>query len=311
MNHHRKPPPARTFRERARAVSRVYPGAVLGKQEAVHGLRVAARRLRVALRLLAGHPHGKKARRADRRLRELADAAGHCRDLDVGRMHLERLAALAPSGDAGWKALLRAYRGAWGLGRARGAEALLDCDLAKLRRALREMAAHGLADVATVAKRIDDRIRKRGEPLVGELQALAPGSDPELLHSIRRRVRRLRYAAEIAGILPRRRKLPPRGWRLVQTSLGEIQDRRVLASWLDAWSSRMPARPPEACAAARAAADTLRGEADRIYRDLIDRDPAGLIRAGLAGMAGRPAQREVGGGVPFPKVHPTITLSSG
>ena len=311
MNPQRKPTPVRTFRERARAVSGAFPEAVLGQEAAIHALRVAARRMRVALRLLAAHPHRKKARSADRRLRDLADAAGRCRDLDVGRAHLERLAGSAPSGDPGWRALLRAYRGAWGLGRARGREALLDCDLAKLRHTLRDLAARGLTDAPTLAKRLHALSRKRGHPLVGELLGLDAGSDPEALHAIRRRVRRLRYAAEIAGVLPGRRKEPHRAWRTVQTSLGEIQDRRVLAAWLDAWSSRVPPRPPEARAAAKAAADTLRGEADVIYRDLIDRGPADLVRRGLAEMAGRPAQREVGGGVPLPKVHPTITLTSG
>jgi CHAD domain-containing protein len=311
MNRPRKPTPARTFRERAQAVSRAYPGAVLGKEAAVHDLRVAARRMRVALRLLGAHPHGKKVRRADRRLKELADAAGVCRDLDVGRGHLERLAAATPRGDAGWKVLLLSYRGAWRRGRTRGGEALLDCDLAQLRRSLRELATGGLTDLTALAKRIDAVSRKRGHPLVGELLGLDAGSDPEVLHAIRRRVRRLRYAAEIAALLPRRRKEPHRAWRTVQTSLGEIQDRRVLAAWLDAWTSRVPTRPPDACAAAKAAADTLRAEADAIYRDLIEQGPAGLVRLGLAAMAGRPAQREVGGGVPFPKVHPTITLTSG
>jgi CHAD domain-containing protein len=50
MNRPRKPTPARTFRERAQAVSRAYPGAVLGKEAAVHDLRVAARRMRMARR---------------------------------------------------------------------------------------------------------------------------------------------------------------------------------------------------------------------------------------------------------------------
>jgi phosphohistidine phosphatase len=303
--------PPRTFRERARALSRAYAGAVLGREESVHALRVAARRMRVALRLLAARPHGKKARRADRRLKDLADAAGRCRDLDVGRTHLERLAAASPRGDAGWTALLRAYRGARSLGRSRGAEALLDCDLAGLRRLLRETAARSVVDPATLAKRVDTLVLKKGGRLLEDVHALAPGADPELLHSIRRRVRRLRYAAEIAATLPRRRKDPHRGWRVLQTSLGEIQDRRVLALWLDAWSMRLPPRPPEACAVAKAAADALRGEADRIYRALVDRGPGGLVRLGLAGMVGPPSQRGVGGGVPLPNVHPTITLTSG
>ena len=47
-------------------------------------MRVAGRRLRVALPLLARKPEGRRARRALRILRQLRTAAGTSRDLDVG-----------------------------------------------------------------------------------------------------------------------------------------------------------------------------------------------------------------------------------
>ena len=54
-----------------------------GDEEAVHQIRVCSRRLRVALRLLAGKPEGKRAHRVQRLLAQLTRTVGSARDLDV------------------------------------------------------------------------------------------------------------------------------------------------------------------------------------------------------------------------------------
>jgi CHAD domain-containing protein len=81
---------------RVRETFRVYPKALVGDVEAVHDLRVAARRLRSALSLFAQDPVGKRTRRADRTLGQLARAAGRGRDLDVGIEILEALPRAQP-----------------------------------------------------------------------------------------------------------------------------------------------------------------------------------------------------------------------
>ena len=296
---------ARVFRERGDAVSRAYARAVLGEEEAVHALRVAVRRMRVALRLLASHPRGKTVRRADKRLKTLAGAAGSSRDLDVGRPHLARLRAGVP-GHRGWASLARSYAAARRRERVHDAEALLDCELARLRRALRELAASGLAEVAVVEARLDALVRDKGSRLLEDVRALSPDTDAEKLHALRRRLRRFRYAAELASRLPDRPETH-RGWRAAQNAIGEIQDRRVLAAWLTSWSrERQPRRTREARSTARRAAAALRAEADSLQRDLVAGELEPTVRAALGAI-----QREVGGGVPFPKVHPAITLISG
>src|SRR5512144_2623713 len=90
------PPGARFLARRMREVFAPYPKALAGNAEAVHDLRVASRRLRVALPLLASDAGAKRARRAERLLRDLARAAGLCRALDVGA---ELVAGLAPRGE--------------------------------------------------------------------------------------------------------------------------------------------------------------------------------------------------------------------
>src|SRR2546425_2199332 len=67
-----------------RALFRQLPPALAGDEEAIHQMRVAGRRLRVALPLLARKPNGRRVRRARRILRELTRSAGASRDLDVG-----------------------------------------------------------------------------------------------------------------------------------------------------------------------------------------------------------------------------------
>src|SRR5262245_63162999 len=71
------------LRDRIRALFRQVPQGLAGQEEAIHQMRVAGRRLRVALPLLAKKPAGRRVRRALRVLRELTRAAGQSRDLGV------------------------------------------------------------------------------------------------------------------------------------------------------------------------------------------------------------------------------------
>jgi len=301
---------ARSFRERAADVSRAYARAILGEEDAVHELRVTTRRMRVAVNLLASHPRGKRARRVRKLLKRLAAAAGRSRDLDVGRplllKHRETLAV------PGRSALVRAYRAARTRARAAGSEALLDCEVARLRRALRRLGADGLVDPPTLAKRIAGLVGGEGEKVFAATHALGPVTRSEDLHDLRRRIRRLRYASEWASELPGRNEGVFRGWRALQNALGEVQDRRMLASWLDAFArDAAPRRRPEARTVARHLAWALGTEADRLQRELFARVPETIVREGLDAMREPGPQRETGGGVPFPKVHPAITLTSG
>ena len=71
------------LRERIRALFKRFPKALAGDAESIHQLRVAGRRLRVALPLLARKPRGRRVRRASSILGELTRGAGGSRDLDV------------------------------------------------------------------------------------------------------------------------------------------------------------------------------------------------------------------------------------
>src|SRR5690348_4527798 len=71
------------LRARIREVFRHLPPALGGDPEAIHQMRVAGRRLRVALPLLARKPEGKRVRRALTLLKQMTQTAGASRDVDV------------------------------------------------------------------------------------------------------------------------------------------------------------------------------------------------------------------------------------
>jgi hypothetical protein len=187
----------RLLTRRVRELFRVYPEALVGEVEAVHDLRVAARRLRAALSLLALDPEGKRARRADKTLRDLARAAGRGRDLDVGMQILEAMPAATSEGNVKLRRALSASRA-----RARflSREALLDIELAHLRRDLRALVAATRVDPPVLALRLD-ALRLREEGIIArELDGGSGRPKPEQLHGARRAARRLRYAAEVEAV---------------------------------------------------------------------------------------------------------------
>jgi CHAD domain-containing protein len=243
------------------------PPDVVGDVEAVHDLRVAARRLRIALVLLADKPDGRRARRAQRTLRDLAAAAGRGRDLDVGIAILDaQPAAVGP----GHERLKRALRASRSRARVLSRDALLDLDIARLRRDLRACAASTRVDREIALGRAAVLRQREEATIEQELSLRQRRPDAEALHGARRSARRLRYAAEIEDVLDGTHSGAPDRWRRMQNRLGEIQDRHVLGLWLESRRRRADAQGDVALAtaASRALARVKRDGARRI-RDFL------------------------------------------
>lgn len=167
-------------------------------EEAVHDMRVACRRLRAALRVFRSALPARRTARVRRGLRRLGRSLGRVRDLEVQR---SALAALAEEADE------RQDRAA-----LEHVALALDADLERARRRLRRR-----LDKLDVERQVRlTRELARGVPLdagvpsapqaavaplirraFGGLEDLRDHEQPDALHRMRVRVKRLRYAIEL------------------------------------------------------------------------------------------------------------------
>jgi CHAD domain-containing protein len=227
----RHPPaadPRRLLRERAAGVLRPLPAAARGSEPDLHVLRVAARRLRIALALLARKPAGRRARRIRRTLRAVLRASGPGRDHDVMAALLARHAA-----DAGCDAsgLARRLAAARRRGRRRLAGGLRRVDAARLRLRLARLARNP-ARGPDARRRVGYALDRQRRAVERALVALGRRADAERLHALRVGCRRLRYTVELRDALARRASAAPERLRAFQDRLGAMHDAYLLARWL-------------------------------------------------------------------------------
>jgi CHAD domain-containing protein len=273
------------LKQYVRAVFRQLPKALAGDEEAIHQMRVAGRRLRVALPLLARKPHGRRVRRGRRILRELTRSAGTSRDLDVGAALFE--ARLAEQGEiAAERRLLRQrLRSARSRSRVRMAEALMDIDIARLRRDLRVVVSRRSELVFTALLRVRDARDARGSAILESLAALGETFDPAALHRLRIRLRRLRYAAELTEKLTGQTSEAPALFRQLQDVLGHVRDAHVLACWLGRQAGAAVTRGQAGlAAAAREEEAFFLEQSHEHHRAFLALSPAATVRRGLEAM---------------------------
>jgi triphosphatase len=214
------------------------PGTRLGEDvEALHDMRVAARRLRAALRLFEPYlPAG--AARLRRELGWVDGALGAVRDRDVqlARLAEWRETVGARTGGA-LAAVLRDQREA---ARARllqvldsrRYERLVGGSVAMLRRGPLRRAAAARQPVLAVAP---DLIRRRYRAVKRKGDRITPQAAAGDYHALRIRCRRLRYALELhRDVYGRRVQLFVRSLIALQDLLGRHQDAEVARAWLGA-----------------------------------------------------------------------------
>ena len=262
--------PASLLRERVRRVFREFPGALAGDEEPVHQLRVAGRRLRVALPLLAGKAGGRRLRKARRILRDLTRSAGAGRDLDVLVALFDKRLAGVEEISAEQRDLRRRMRAARTRSRSGLAAGILDLDIDGLRRHLRRIRSRGTADAETVLSRTGATSARDGAWVLDGLAAVGDRYDPEALHALRRRIRQLRYTAEVDEILRGEQGGASTIWKKLQDAIGVLHDVHVLAEWMGKQADRASARgrPAERRA--------FEAEGRRLHRELLEAGPADL-----------------------------------
>jgi CHAD domain-containing protein len=272
------------LKDRVRALFKQVPRAMAGDEEPIHQMRVAGRRLRVALPLLGRKPHGRRVRRARRILRALTRAAGTSRDLDVSVALLEaRLGERAL--DAERRTLRQRLRAARGRSRTRMAEALMDIDIARVRRDLRRIVSWRAELVFTALLRLRDARDSRGSVILQAMEELGDRFDPVALHRLRRRLRRLRYAAELAEKLTGQTTEAPALFRQLQDQLGHVRDAFVLSSWLGRQAAAATSRGQAALAAAAREEEAFFLEkSQELHRGYLALAPVATLRHGLEAM---------------------------
>jgi CHAD domain-containing protein len=229
----------------------------------VHQLRVATRRAAAALEAFAGLLSEKKQEKFRKLLRKLRRKAGNARDLDVLS---EGLQSEVSNGSAPLVILTRMVE---------DRRAAQD----SLREARAKMKSRGMPARTT---RWIDRLRWREAAREPTFQAAArsgldrevelffsqlpaDAAEPAVLHELRIRAKRLRYAIEIfAAVLPGnlRESVYPQVVR-VQTDLGEINDRRTAMGKLEEWRRRTFSRPGRRFLDERLAQEAARLEEQR------------------------------------------------
>lgn len=206
------------------------PSAVSGDDTGVHQARVASRRLREAVPVLASGLKGSKAGKARRKIRRLTQALGTVRELDVTLGILDELARV----DGVPRSAVEVVRARVLAERDSGREAMLHkldrVNVDKLHRRLGTV-GEALEEATSEAWRdpLGARIAKRAARLVAAIDEAGQMYAPDRLHQVRIAAKKLRYGLELAagvGVRPAATRV--RALKKMQDLLGRMHDLQVL-----------------------------------------------------------------------------------
>lgn len=221
--------PVRGLRRSGRALAGALADARRGHADGVHDARVACRRLRETLDVVAIAGHG--AGRLDRRLRRIARAMGPVRELDVARAVLDEIAVA----QAWPPAVVARVEAACGKRRDRAQRAMISAldriDDAGVLRALDAIRADldAGAGVRAWPRALAHRVRARAGRLVRAIDHAGTLYVPHALHEIRLAAKKLRYLLELAPSDAAWRPGHARGrLRRAQGALGALGDLQLL-----------------------------------------------------------------------------------
>jgi len=226
----RTPAAEHLIRQRVGALGRLLPAAKGGDAASLHQARVASRRLREAIPLVA---RGAKAEKLARSVRQLTRALGPVRELDVALMILDEFDDGPAAPRQGIHRLRMAImderkRLQAGLGRRIAAfdtDRLLKKSVAAARKA-RGSTGKRDAQHAAAARA---RAGRRAERLEAAVEGAAGLYLPDRLHEVRIAVKKLRYALELSQAAnSSRTSARLRLLKTTQDLLGRMHDLEVL-----------------------------------------------------------------------------------
>lgn len=243
-------------------------GARAGDVEAVHQLRVATRRLRAVLRLLAPVLPAGLVRSLRRDLAWLAGAIGAVRDLDVLTQVVHaRATRLEPESRRVLGPLALALHDARAARQTVLVEAL---GSTRCRRLLARLTAFAATPAPAHRQRLGDMAADLVRPLLHSVlragRRVTPDSPPDALHRLRVRAKRLRYALEtLRGLGGKSVDKMLRGLVGLQETLGEGQDVVVAIAWLRSHGETAE-MPPATLLAIGSLVEALARRARKLHR---------------------------------------------
>jgi CHAD domain-containing protein len=264
-NRHKPSVTTTLLTRRRRELERHLFSAVEGVDTHVHQARVASRRLREGLPVLAaGLKRGKKAQR---KVRRVTRALGTVREMDVTMQILDELARQPKiPRDA-----LEDVRGHVLAERERSRAIMLtrlrELNTSKLMRRLEEVAIESTMSEATVWRdALATRVGRRAKRFAAAIHAAGQIYAPDRLHDVRIATKKLRYVLELAldiGIRPARSLVA--FLKRLQETLGRLNDLNVLQRHVAAVQTKPPSRQGATRRGLDAIARTLEEECRHLH----------------------------------------------
>ncbi len=213
-------------------LDRAARGAASGRPRAIHRARVASRRLSELLPLLQVEVD--RRRRFGRDLRRLRRALGPLRETDVLIGLVDDLAGQSPGSARGLAAVRAALaadrREALERAQRNGVERRLRRTVKRLRSLVEGVGGHEGAAGRRWRWVLDALVARRAQALIDAVVSAGADEVAERVHEVRIRLKKLRYAVELAEVArgvvatPELRRLTRQ-----QALLGRLHDRQVLA----------------------------------------------------------------------------------
>jgi CHAD domain-containing protein len=238
---------SRLLARRAAALKRHIPDATGGSAHGVHQARVASRRLREAIPVLASGIKGAKPKKSLGKIKRLTRALGTVRELDVTIQLIDELVSKETLPRPAFEAVRGRVVAERDRRRAVMLKRLDQVNLDKLERRLATM-GELLAEADSEGWRdaLGARILKRSKSLSAAMAEAGRMYAPEQLHQVRIAAKKLRYAIELAkdtGV--KSAAAPLRLLKRVQDTLGRLHDLQVLQTHVAAVQARATGSLPD------------------------------------------------------------------
>ncbi|MCC7240499.1 MAG: CHAD domain-containing protein [Acidobacteria bacterium] len=223
--------PARLLRQRLLSLLDALPAAASGDVASVHRARVASRRLRAVLPVLAEAADSDVLDRARKHVRRITRVLGPIREIDVALVLLDEVGPFSKTAPRAL-ARVRSHLMAERTSRRRAMlEVITPATLrtleARLHVASRPRPSSSVDEAEVRGAR--QRAVRRARALIDEAQRAGGLYVPERLHAVRIAAKKLRYALEVERELTRSRAVARiNRLKRLQDVLGEIHDFEIL-----------------------------------------------------------------------------------